>query len=286
MRYQFTSLGSRQMFRSAIGQTPPGVKLLVMINIIVFILVELSSVKNALFLNFGLVPYLTWHELKIWQPFTYLFLHGGSMHLLVNMFVLWMFGRELETHWGRDQFLKYYFITGIGSGVVTMLFQLYSPIPIVGASGAIYGLLLAYGLMYPNRIVYVYFFIPMKIKYFVAILAGVSFFASLSPGQSVVSHLTHLSGMAIGFLYLRHGFSFESKILQVLKFKLHRMKTSGFPSKQKSSKPPKVDNTLFKRRVDEILDKMNDVGWDNLTEDERNVLYTASKKQSQNHPPN
>ncbi|MFQ6610430.1 MAG: rhomboid family intramembrane serine protease [Fidelibacterota bacterium] len=284
MRYQFTSRGSRQMFQSSIRQTPPGVKLLITINIIVFILVELSGVKAALFHNFGLVPYLAWHELKFWQPFTYLFLHGGLMHLAVNMFVLWMFGMELETVWGRKSFLKYYFITGVGSGIITMLFQLFSPIPVVGASGAIYGLLLAYGLLYPERTVYVYFFIPIKIKYFVMILAGISFLASLSPGQSVISHLTHLSGMAIGFLYLRYGINVNLLNYLALKFKLHRMK----PSKgtKKSTKPPKVDDTLFRRRVDDILDKMNQVGWDNLTEAERDILYSASKRQSKDHPPN
>jgi len=274
------------MFRSTFGQTPPGVKMIVIINVIVFIIVELSSLKNLLFLNFGLVPYLTWHELKVWQPFTYLFLHGRPMHLLVNMFVLWMFGRELETRWGRDRFLKYYFITGIGAGIVTMLFQLYSPIPVVGASGAIYGLLLAYGLMYPDRTVYVYFFLPIKIKYFVAILAGISFIASLSPGQSVISHLTHLSGMAIGFFYLRYGLSMHLLKTLISKLDVHYAKMRGFTQKQKSTKPPKVDDSLFNRRVDEVLDKMNEVGWDNLSEAEQNILYTASKKQSRNHPPN
>ena len=88
----------------------------------------------------------------IWQPLTYLFLHGGIWHVLINMFVLWMFGTEMESVWGSKKFLQYYLITGVGSGLIWLLFNYgnnYSVL--IGASGAIYGILLAYGLMFPNR---------------------------------------------------------------------------------------------------------------------------------------
>ncbi len=286
MRYQYTSQGSQMLFRPQGNPFPPGVKMLIIINVVVFFILELSGLKGELFRQFGMVPYYTWHELKIWQPFTYLFLHSGFTHIFVNMFVLWMFGRELESLWGKKEFLRYYFITGIGAGIITMLFHVTSVIPVVGASGAIYGLLLAYGVMYPERKVYVYFFIPVKVKYFVAVLAGVAFFASLSPGQSVISHLTHLSGMFIGLIYLKAG---KGQLLWKrfrLKQELYKMKR---PVEKKS--PPgesrnQVSDQLLKRRVDEILDKMNNVGWENLTEVEKNILYGASKKFTENQPPN
>ena len=287
MRYQYTSPGAGNPFQTAVKNTPQGIKLLIIINIIVFAAVELSGVRGELFRQFGLVPSFVWQNFKIWQPFTYLFLHGGATHLLLNMFVLWMFGRELEEIWGKKQFFVYYFITGIGAGLITTLFSLYSIVPIVGASGAIYGLLLAYGVMYPERKVYVYFLFPVKIKYFVAVLAGLSFFASLSPGQSVISHLTHLSGMIIGYIYLSKGFQIKSIKHWFLKYQLRKMKPKSPQQKSNlSKKNPKTDDSLYKRRVDQILDKMNTVGWDELSESEKNMLYSTSKKYSQDQSPN
>src|SRR5206468_6468835 len=113
----------------------------------------------------GLVPERVIRTLWIWQPVTYMFLHGGILHILFNMLALWMFGTELERLWGTRYFLKFYFVTGIGAGVLTVLFSL---LPfdfaqevyfsnIIGASGAIYGLLLAFGLYFPDRPLYMYF---------------------------------------------------------------------------------------------------------------------------------
>ncbi|MBC8214866.1 MAG: rhomboid family intramembrane serine protease [Candidatus Marinimicrobia bacterium] len=210
MRYQYSSQGSKFGFSGLKLSTPNGVKLLLIINIAVFFLIELSGMKHQLFLIFGLIPNKVLQSGFVWQFVTYLFLHANLMHLAVNMFVLWMFGRELEHRWGKHKFLEYFFITGVGSGIITFLFSLTSNTPVVGASGAIYGLLLAYGLLYPNRTVYLYMFIPIKIKYFVIGLAVVAFLASLSPLQSTVSHLTHLSGMGVGFIYLKSGFRFRN----------------------------------------------------------------------------
>lgn len=267
--------GSRTVF-------PKGVKSLILVNIIVFVLVELSGVKYPLFQNFGMVPSMIWDHLKLWQLVTYMFLHANFMHILINMFVLWMFGSELENRWGRSEFLKYYFITGIGAGLITAIFNFNSTIPVVGASGAIYGLLLAYGLMYPNRKVYVYFFIPVKMKFLVIMLAAVAFFASLSPGASPISHLTHLSGMVIGYIFLRSDF--------LTGFFRKSPKHSKAPSQSgKSVKPPpeKVFNeSLIKRRVDDVLDKMQQVGWEGLSQSEQNILHDASKKFSRDQPPN
>ena len=100
----------------------------------------------------------------IWQPITYMFIHGDFFHVFMNMFVLWMFGSEMESIWGRKQFLKYYFITGIGSGLIWLLFNINNPYSLlIGASGAIYGILLAYGLMFPNRKVLIYFLLNISL---------------------------------------------------------------------------------------------------------------------------
>src|SRR5215471_17706204 len=135
------------------GSFPPGVKWLLISNVVVFLL-QYFSAGTSLQQDFRLlelVPYTVVHSFTIWQLFTYLFLHGGVWHLLVNMFTLWMFGRTLEMEWGTRAFLKYYFICGIGAGIcdvaVNALLGRWSSATI-GASGAIYGLLLAFGVMY------------------------------------------------------------------------------------------------------------------------------------------
>jgi len=269
---------------SMVWYTPNGIRLLLVINCVVFLLTEFSGFKFELFQMFGLVPSAIWQSGRIWQPITYLFMHGGFLHLVVNLFVLWMFGRELERRWGEMRFLRYYFITGLGAGLVTCIFQLNSVIPVVGASGAIYGVLLAFGLLYPDRKVYLYFIVPIKMKYFIGILAAVAFFASLSPGESPVSHLTHLSGMVIGFIYL-HYWPQKSKLAQRIEQIKVPVKIQLTKQKLRPNGPGKVDDTLLNRRVDQVLDKMKQVGWDGLSESEQSLLFQASKRSLQDQPP-
>ena len=278
MRYQYTSSGFKQSFNRPTITIPSGVKFLLIVNIIVFILIELSGQKNLLFRTFGLVPSLVWSNFKIWQLFTYLFIHGGIFHIFFNMFVLWMFGKDLESQWGKMEFLLFYFVCGIGAGLITVLFSVNSIVPIVGASGAIYGLLLAYGFTYPNQMVYLYGLVPIKVKYMVLGLGAIAFFASLSASQSNVSHITHLSGMIIGLIFIYLNINWK-----VIKLWYIRMRLKGL-----SQQPTKQDNeeAQMKKQVDKILDKLNDSGWDSLTEQEENYLTQASKRLFGDRPPN
>jgi len=267
MRYQYKSNFSEgghfgpQLFTDAI-------KLLISINFIIFILQSISDKSSFIFSFFGIVPINTWNDLMIWQPFTYLFIHGDIWHVLINMFVLWMFGSELEITWGRKNFLKYYFLTGIGAGIVTILFNLNSNTPIVGASGAVFGILLAYGLMFPNRLVYIYFLIPVKVKYFVSVIGLVALFSSF--GQSNISHITHLSGMIIGFVSLRSNVRIDTIKNIVL------LKKAEIEEKVQSKKQERLNELQIE--VDKILDKINLEGYDKLTEEEKSFLYNASQK--------
>ena len=218
MKYQFQSNPGQLSYKPSLFTD--AIKTLISVNFAIFILQSISSSETMFFSNFGLVPKLIWSQLKIWQPFTYMFFHGDIWHVLINMFVLWMFGSELERIWGKKNFLRFYFITGVGSGLLTMLFGLESMIPVVGASGAIYGVLLAYGVMFPNRTVYLYGIIPIKSIWFVIGIGLVAFFSSFN-NFSNISHLTHLFGMIIGYLYLKRPvhfrslwFSFSKKILE------------------------------------------------------------------------
>ncbi len=269
MRYQYQSSFSRgnyfgpRLFTDAI-------KLLISINIIIFLLQSISGQERILFQLFGIVPTNTFGQLMLWQPFTYLFLHGGIWHVLINMFVLWMFGSELETLWGRQEFLKYYFFTGVGSGLVTVLFSLNSPVAVVGASGAIYGILLAYGLIFPNRYVYLYFFIPVRVKYFVIVIGALAFFSSLGSSSSGVSHLTHFSGMLIGFGYLKSNVRLDALKNMVMQQK------DGIRHRIIKKKRRRDDD--LRLEVDRMLDRINEVGYDGLSEKEKKFLYEASKK--------
>jgi membrane associated rhomboid family serine protease len=155
-----------------------------------------------------LVPELVTERFWIWQPATYMFLHGGIGHLVVNMLTLWMFGTELERGWGTRYFLKFYFVTGIGAGVLTVLIswlpftytQFLYGVSTVGASGAIFALLLAYGMYFPDRPIYLYLVFPIPARYFVLIIGAISFFAG-----GGIAHATHLSGVVVGYLMLKSG---------------------------------------------------------------------------------
>ncbi|MBT4383303.1 MAG: rhomboid family intramembrane serine protease, partial [Candidatus Marinimicrobia bacterium] len=148
MRYQFQSNPGQVSFKPTLFTD--AIKILVSVNFGIFLLQTLAQTESLFFPLFGLVPKMVWSEFMLWQPITYLFFHGGIWHVLINMFVLWMFGGELERLWGKRHFLKYYFSTGVGAGLITMMFGLNSMTPIIGASGAVYGVLLAYGITYPN----------------------------------------------------------------------------------------------------------------------------------------
>lgn len=190
------------------GGVTPAVKFLLIVNIAVFVLqTVLGSVADyRLTLYFGLVPGLVLQEFYLWQLFTYQFLHGGLFHILFNMLAVWMFGCDLERRWGSHFFLRYYFISVIGGGILNTLFVPNQLGPSIGASAGVYGILLAYGLIYPNRIVYFYFLFPIKMKYFVMIIGAIALYSSLTAGQSGIAHLAHLGGMAFGYIYLR-GFN-------------------------------------------------------------------------------
>ena len=279
MKYQYTSSGFSKSFRGGSNSLPAGVKLLLILNTVIFLMVEISDMQFELFYsNFGLVPAKVWSSLMIWQPITYLFLHGGFIHLVFNMFVLWMFGKDLEHNWGFIPFLKYYFLCGIGSGIATSILGWNSFTPVIGASGAVYGLLLAYGLTYPERLVYLYGIFPIKVKFMIIGMGIIAFFASMTSTNSTVSHITHISGMAVGLIYLQSRINFKHLKLWLLKRKVHSLNV-------KNTKHENL-NYQLRKKVDKILEKLNTDGWEGLTDHEQKVLHKASKKYNENRPPN
>lgn len=261
MRYGYTG------FRFGGGVLPRMIKHLLIINGVVF-LFQLILPRGFTY-YFGLVPAMVKNNFAIWQLFTYMFLHGGFFHILFNMFALWMFGSDIERSWGGKEFLKYYMLCGVGAGMLNFLFSMNSTIPVIGASGAVYGILVAYAMMFPNRMIYLYFLFPVKAKYLVIAFAVIEFMASWNRAGDGVAHFAHLGGMLIGFLYLKSDWR-----LPRFSFKLGSL-TGRISSKRAQRRKKKEDDILD--RVDEVLDKINRVGYHNLTEEEKRILTKASQ---------
>jgi len=195
---------------SSSGLFPKAVKWLLISNTALFVLYFFASLSGygGLFEPFGLVPAEVVRRLAVWQLVTYMFLHDptGFTHILFNMLTLWMFGADLERAWGTRRFLNYYLLSGVGAGICVIIANFLFGNPFtrtIGASGAIYGLLLAFGLLYPDRQILFSFLFPIKAKYFVMILGAIAFLSSFDPRAGGVSHIAHLGGMVFGYFYLQ-----------------------------------------------------------------------------------
>ncbi|MCJ7496842.1 MAG: rhomboid family intramembrane serine protease, partial [candidate division Zixibacteria bacterium] len=182
------------------GGLPRGVKALLLANGGIFLAQYLTG--NKLVFLFGLSPSLV-KEGYVWQIVTYMFLHGGLFHILFNMFALFIFGADIERAWGTKNFVKYYFITGIGAGVASFLLSFNSQVTTIGASGAIFGLLVAFALMFPDRIIYLYFLFPIRAKYMALLFGIIELIASFRYTGDGIGHFAHLGGMVIGYIYLK-----------------------------------------------------------------------------------
>lgn len=198
-----------RMSRSIIyGYFPTGVKWLLIINTGIFVIQFLGgqTVRGPLSL-LELIPLWVVYRFPwfVYQLFTYMFLHAGIWHLLFNMLALWMFGLPLEQTWGTRRFLKYYFLCGIGAGLCDTAVNalLGHNTSTVGASGAIYGLLLAFGVLFPDTTVMMNFLFPIKAKYMVMIYGAVALYSALGSGNSNVSNVAHLGGILVGLIYLK-----------------------------------------------------------------------------------
>ena len=182
---------------------PPAVKHLLIINLLAFVALSTPVVSVYLFTYGALWP-IGSGRFGVWQLVSYMFLHAGFGHIFFNLFALWMFGQAIENFWGTNRFVIYYFLTGIGAALLHMLIG-GGGAPTLGASGAVYGILLAFGMMFPNRPIMLLFPpIPIKAKYFVAIFGAIELISGLTRANSGVAHFAHLGGMLIGFILIKY----------------------------------------------------------------------------------
>ncbi len=283
-----------QSFRLGPRGITPGIQRLIVINAVVFLVTTLTGIGFWAHW-FGLNPRLVFTRFHIWQPLTYLFLHAGLWHVGLNMLMLWMFGSELERLWGTREFLRYYFITGVGAGVFSLVPYLgtlltgggYVP-SIIGASGAVYAVLLAYAMTYPERTVYIYFLMPVKVKYLMLFMGIVTF---MSVGNSDgVAHITHLGGLVVGWIYLKRGGRYRNLTMNLPLERwwhslrnLFRIRIVNERKKRPAHRESGWHTTGGadeRSEMDQLLDKITQVGYENLSDAEKRRLLELSGKLS------
>jgi membrane associated rhomboid family serine protease len=283
----------------------PAVKALIIANAAVFVLQNLLGPDRpgeyGFFTRyFAFVPHLAIYGLEVWRFVTYMFLHGDFWHIGFNMFALWMFGSQIEARWGMRNFLIYYFVCGLGGAIVYGAFKLFGMdtfIPMLGASGAVMGVLLAYGMTFPNSIILFMMIIPMKAKYFVILLALIDLWSI--PGGGSVANLAHLGGMLAGFIFLKFtipslgagigtgslgggagGLGAAWKRYQT-KRKMRVVRPDDQASKTPGGNGRPRDGggkSPNQKRIDLILDKISREGLQSLTDEEQEILRRAGRK--------
>ncbi len=290
---------------------PPVIKNLLIINGVVFFIQLLME-------NFTFGGYPAWYLLnkwfalnpisgvnaagesfnfQVWQLITYQFMHGGFSHILFNMFALWMFGSSIEDVFGSKKFLIFYLLAGVSAGLLHLFVSPMlgsSPAVTIGASGAVYGVLIAYALFFPDNLIFLYFLIPVKAKYLIGFLVVIEFLA-VDSASSGVAHLAHLGGALFGFLYIMFDKNSYVSLKNLFnKSFYHKAKPKRDIFTNPFSRTSQTDNDvqdanyydinhkedaeINQAEIDEILDKISQSGYQNLNDHEKKILFQASKK--------
>jgi membrane associated rhomboid family serine protease len=276
---------------------PPVIKSLLIINGIVFLIQMLgqnlligdTTLEQYIIKYFALIP--IGYGFLPWQLITYQFMHGGIMHIALNMFALWMFGIEIENIWGSKKFLFFYLMCGVAAGISQLIFPPLFNEPLaatIGASGAIFGVLIAFGMMFPDRYIYIYFLLPVKAKYLIIGYVLLELYSIPQGGN--VAHLAHLGGALAGFIYLMYErknnrlFGSYFKSSPKINFNMFKGSSNPFKKKEEKIKDAKYyeikddSEEVTQEQIDQILDKIGRSGYQNLSDKEKKILFEASKK--------
>ena len=268
---------------------PPVIKTLLLLNVAAYLIDSLlaSTMGIEIAKIFGLY-YVQHPDFRLYQLLTYMFMHEGFIHLFFNMFALWMFGRIMEMTWGAQRFIIYYIICGIGAALVQEAGQAFNSISpyamTIGASGAVYGILLAFGMTYPNeRLFIIPIPFPIKAKWFICLYIFIEIYEGITSHDGV-AHFAHLGGMLFGLLLIlywkersrrsriKFGGNFWSQT--VSKPKMHVSYNGKHVADYEYNEQKKARN----EEVDRILDKVRQGGYQSLTESEKQTLFDASKR--------
>lgn len=245
------------------GKLMPFIKLMLIANGVMFFA---DYFYPPLTLYLGLTPARFFADFPnlLYQPFTYMFLHGSFGHIFFNMFALWMFGTEIEGNFGTRNFGKFYIFAGLSGAFLTLMVKSSQLSPMVGASAAIYGILVAYWILFPNRHLYIYFLFPVKVKY---AIPGMMILGFLFSGGHV-AHWAHAGGALFGLAYLKLDWRWLHLGRKIKDLKYQRQSAKLEKNRVKAGE--------IMKRVDEILDKINQVGIDNISKADRRFLEEAS----------
>ncbi|HEX7091011.1 MAG TPA: rhomboid family intramembrane serine protease [Longimicrobiales bacterium] len=261
----------------------PWVKRLLIANVVVFFALWLVD-------NPALTALLVFKPARLlfepWTLVTYMFVHGSFWHLFFNMLALFFFGPPLEERWGSREFLKYYLICGLGGAALSFLFAWHSSI--VGASAAVYGVMLAFAMNWPDAPIYIWGIFPIKAKWLVAIFVGLSLMSAVSGARDGVAHFAHLGGFAAGFLYLKldwrlsHRFARWKKMLNRQRHRLTVIPGDRGKPRPTDTRARRREEERLLDEVDRVLDKISKAGLASLTAEERRLLDEVSRRYRQN----
>lgn len=261
----------------------PWVKRLLIANGAVFLITVLVDQFNPRFV----VDWLAFIPARIltrpWGLVTYMFVHGGFWHFFVNMLGLFFFGPPLEERWGSRAFLRYYLICGLGGALLSFVFVSY---PIIGASAAVYGIMFAFAMNWPDAPIYIWGIFPVKAKWLVAFLFAATFLSSFSGGGSGVANFAHLGGFATGWLYLKADWRVSQRLGALGRaVRTRRLAivprddadTEPLGARQREGGGPREEDALLDA-VDRVLDKISASGMASLTPEERRLLDEVSRR--------
>ncbi len=228
--------------------------------------------------------------IRPWTLLTYMFAHGGFMHLFFNMLGLFFFGPPLESRWGSREFLQFYLVCGLGGAALSFVFAFNSPI--IGASAAVYGVMLAFALNWPDAPIYIWGVLPIPAKWLVAILAVFSFLAAFQGRADGVAHFAHIGGFVAAFIYLKWEKITRQRRLSSMGFgdKARRRTFTVVPGGSEVTTPPPprpqpsstAGDEQFLNELNRVLDKIGVAGMSSLTAEERRLLDEAARRRQSN----
>ncbi len=279
-------------------QLTPWVKRLIIANAVIFLLTWTRAVPRGA--AFDLLGFNASEALKEpWTIVTYMFVHANFFHVFFNMLMLFFFGPPLERRWGGTEFIKYYAICGVGGAVFTLVFDLLTGGggTIIGASGAIFGVMLAFAMNWPDSLIWIYAIFPIKAKYLIVILGAITFFSAVSGTSDGIAHFAHLGGLVVGYVYLKKGWQLEARwagLRRALRRRRFRIVPGGAPPSPSAppSPPPGGPRPRSARDdeearildiVDRLLDKIAAEGIESLTPEERRFLDEVSRRRRAQH---
>jgi membrane associated rhomboid family serine protease len=278
------------MYRGGFGpfgyRMTPWVKRIIAANAVMFVLINWTRAIPLA----AAVEYLGFNVSEVlrepWTIISYTFVHAGFFHVFFNMLMLFFFGPPLEERWGGKEFIKYYLICGIGGALFTLVF---GGGTIIGASGAVFGVMLAYALNWPDSLIWIYAIFPIKAKYLVLFLGAASFFSAFLGAQDGIAHFAHLGGLVVGYVYLKKAWEVQAR-WEALKKRLRRRRLSvvpggsgdgtGGPSQPKSDAD---EEARMLEVVDQLLDKIAAHGLESLSAEERRFLDEVSRRRQAQH---